>query len=503
MSEETTPRTPAGDSGEDEPQSEPRGRLPLGTPRQFGRYETWRLLGSGTFGRVYLARDPLVGRFVAIKAPKDPLPPEEHRAFLREARVIAGIHHENVCPVYDVGFQDDCELPFIVLRYVTGGTLADLIARDPPPPTQALRFAQQVASGLAEAHARGIFHRDLKPANVLYDDKAGKALIADFGLARWLESPVASSGGAKGTPAFMAPEQWAPRGPFGDISERTDVYSLGVMLFHMLTGARPFDGTQHELMFHHCNTAPRRPTEVRPGLDPRLDALCLKALAKQPSDRFRSAREFAEAIAECLRAPAPRPDHWRITVPGTWWSRPAGDPLAQWKAVADTPAEVTVRPGEVYQLGVDPDAPDDALDGLAALESLTALEMLFLCACENVTDAGLASLQSLPNLRTLVLNNCDRITDLGLYLLKPLTSLQSLDLGSCPRLTDGGLLHLQRLINLRALRLWGCRQITDAGLAHLHSLRDLRELHLQSCDQITDAGVAALQVALPNCRVHR
>ena len=303
MNDETTPRPPRGNSIERDPHPGPCGLLPPDAPTRFGRYETLRVLGSGSSGRVFLAHDPLIGRHVAIKAPSWPLPPDAHRAFLREARVIAGLHHPNVCPVYDVGVQEEYALPFIVMRYVGGGTLNDLIARDPPP-VQALRFAEQIANGLEEAHAHGVFHRDLKPANVLYDEESGKLLLADFGLARWLESSTTATGRVSGTPAYMAPEQWRPGGPFGDTSARTDVYSLGVVLFQLLTGARPFTGTEFELMTHHCQTPPPRPSEVRPGLDARLDGLCLKALAKQPRDRYGSAKEFAEAVADYLR-PAP------------------------------------------------------------------------------------------------------------------------------------------------------------------------------------------------------
>ena len=308
MNDETTPRPPSGNSIERAPDAEASGLLPPDAPARFGRYETLRVLGTGSSGRVYLAHDPLMGRQVAVKAPTFPLPPAAHRAFLREARVIADIHHPNVCPVYDVGVQDECALPFIVMRYVGGGTLNDLIARDPTtPPARALRLAGQIAGGLEEAHAHGIFHRDLKPANVLYDDEGDRVLLADFGLARWLEGSTTAAGLVKGTPAYMAPEQWRPGGPFGDTSARTDVYSLGVLLFQLLTGVRPFSGTEFELMTHHCQTTPPRPSDVRPGLDARLDGLCLKALAKHPRDRHGSAKEFAEALAECSRPPAAAP----------------------------------------------------------------------------------------------------------------------------------------------------------------------------------------------------
>jgi tRNA A-37 threonylcarbamoyl transferase component Bud32 len=285
-----------------DPHAAHRRVLPLGTPRTVGRYETLRLLGGGSFGRVYLAFDPEIERYVAVKMPI--LPPGSHREFLREARIVAQLHHPNICPVYDVGVQND--LPFIVMRYVDGGTLENVLAHGLLNSSKALRIAGQIARGLDAAHARGVFHRDLKPANVLYDEAASELLLTDFGVARWTEGATATTGGIKGTPAFMAPEQWGPGGMFGDISARTDVYSLGVLLFQLLTGAAVFPGTSPpEQMFAHCFTEPRRPSEVRPGLDPRLNDLVLKALAKKPAERHASAREFADAIAAYLRASSP------------------------------------------------------------------------------------------------------------------------------------------------------------------------------------------------------
>jgi serine/threonine protein kinase len=293
MSDETTPRP-------HDPHVAHRAPLPEGTPAHIGRYDVLRLLGGGTFGRVYLAFDPEIERYVAIKTPI--LPPDSHREFLREARIVAQLHHPNICPVYDVGVHGG--LPFIVMRYVSGGTLETVLERGLPPPTDALRITGQIAKGLNAAHARGVFHRDLKPANVLFDEEKREVLLADFGIARWTESGTVTTGGIKGSPAYMAPEQWGPGGQFGDISARTDVYSLGVVLFRLLTGAMLFAGNATEQMFHHCFTAPRRPSAVCPNLDTRLDELCLKALAKPPSDRYASMRKFADAIAGYLRSPA-------------------------------------------------------------------------------------------------------------------------------------------------------------------------------------------------------
>ncbi|HEY1189075.1 MAG TPA: bifunctional serine/threonine-protein kinase/formylglycine-generating enzyme family protein [Gemmata sp.] len=303
MSDETLPQPP-------DPHRAHRRPLPPGTPAHIGRYEVLRVLGGGTFGRVYLGFDPEIERYVAIKTPI--LPPDSRRAFLKEARVIADLHHENICPVYDVGTLND--LPFIVMRFIPGGTLDDRIT-SPLTVNEALKFVGQIARGLEAAHARGVIHRDLKPANILYDANSDQLLLTDFGIARWLESATATTGGVKGTPMYMAPEQWGPGGSFGDVSPRTDVYSLGVILSRLLTGAPPFAGNQYELMFHHCTTAARKPSEARSAISPRLDGVCLKALEKRSADRYESAKAFAAAIADYLRPAAVVPPP--VVVPPT------------------------------------------------------------------------------------------------------------------------------------------------------------------------------------------
>ncbi|MCI0705469.1 MAG: protein kinase, partial [Planctomycetia bacterium] len=298
------------------PQLSPETRKPAGTdsgvasnlprsasstPGRLGRFVVHRLLGEGAFARVYLGFDPELERQVAIKVPKaEELSPEFREVFIRENRLAAIIHHPNICPVYEVG--TDGGVPYIVMRMVPN-TLAGLLSKllTPMPPRNAVAIARKLALGLVAAHSQKVIHRDLKPANVLYDDVNREVLIADFGLARFVDQATAASNGVpKGTPAYMAPEQ--ARGRTDLIGPLSDVYSLGIILYEMLTGRVPFVGESvWEVMRDHCERMPAAPSSLRPGLDPRLDTLCLKALGKHPADRYRSAKEFATALGEYLR----------------------------------------------------------------------------------------------------------------------------------------------------------------------------------------------------------
>jgi hypothetical protein len=271
-----------------------------GMPKQIGRFEIRKVLGNGTFGRVLLGYDPMVRREVAIKHPFGAgLTPDMLAGFLKEAWATAEIHHANVCPIYEAGTEGN--LPYLVMKYVKGGSLADLLKRldAPMSPRHACAIAQKLALGLAAAHAKKVIHRDLKPANILYDEDTREVLIADFGLVQFADQ--ASSGGVKGTAAYMSPEQWSPNKPW-PVEARSDIYSLGIILFQLLTGKVPFSGTVYELMFQHCETPPPVPSSLSAEVDPQLDAIVLKAIAKTPAERFASAQAFAAALTEYLRA---------------------------------------------------------------------------------------------------------------------------------------------------------------------------------------------------------
>jgi hypothetical protein len=245
-------------------------------------------------GTVYKAWDQQLPRPVAVKVPRVDLWPENRtlalQRFLREARLSAGIRHPNVCPVYDVG--EHAGFPYVVMALIEGPSLADLAKRDRLEVARVVRLARQVAAALAVIHDHGIIHRDLKPGNILLDS-AGEPLVTDFGLARPVvdDEPLTRSGIAVGTPTYMAPEQ--ALGDASSIGAWTDIYSLGTILYRLLTGRLPSEGTVRGRDSKAC---PEAPSSQRLELDPALEMIVLKAIARQPEKRYRTARELVEAL---------------------------------------------------------------------------------------------------------------------------------------------------------------------------------------------------------------
>jgi serine/threonine-protein kinase len=264
-----------------------------------GRYELEELAGTGGMSSVYRARDMLLERHVALK-----LLHEYHGAdaesierFRREARAVAQLSHPNIVTVIDRG--EDGGRQYIVFEYVDGENLKELVAREGPLPVRrALELAIQVGEGLACAHEHGVVHRDVKPQNVLLNGD-GQAKVTDFGIARSLDVDrgMTQTGTVIGTSNYIAPEQASGRG----VDERTDIYSLGVVLFELLTGDVPFPGENFvAVAMRHVHEEPPSVLEVRPDVPLRVAHLVERALAKDPDERFPSMTEMVRELRACL-----------------------------------------------------------------------------------------------------------------------------------------------------------------------------------------------------------
>ena len=268
-------------------------------PEKFGRYQVLKELGRGAMGIVYLAEDTELARKVAIKMIS--LQGSEHERnahearFRQEARAAGGVSHPSIITIYDVGREGD--VAFIAMELVEGRELRELIAGGELTPSQAIELAALIADGLAYAHERGVIHRDIKPGNIMVL-KDGRVKVMDFGIARLQQPTVKTQTGVLlGSPQYMSPEQVAG----AEVDARADIFSLGVVLYEMVTGVKPFDAVDlSQVLFWVVNMPAKPPSERRPGLPAVVDYIVARALKKKPAERYATATELAADLRKCL-----------------------------------------------------------------------------------------------------------------------------------------------------------------------------------------------------------
>jgi len=267
-----------------------------------GKYRIVEEVGAGGMGVVYKAEDLKLKRAVALKFLPPHLmdAPELKERFLVEAQAAAALSHPNICTIYEVGESED--RPYIAMEYVEGETLRDRVRKGPLEPEEAVDIINQIAAGLGEAHGKGIIHRDVKSANIMVTAK-GRAKVMDFGLAKLRGgSSLTKSQTTLGTVAYMSPEQ--ARGE--ELDERTDIWSLGVALYEMLTGELPFKGDHDQTVIHSIlHKTPKPPSKVRPDLSSGLDGIVLKALVKNAGNRYQSMEDVRGDLAAVAHGLSP------------------------------------------------------------------------------------------------------------------------------------------------------------------------------------------------------
>ena len=268
-------------------------------PAQIGRYRIERLLGRGAMGRVLLAHDPVLDRSVAIKLLRDDLniQPEQHDTLLhrmrQEARASARVSHPNIVALHDMGEDPDLGL-CLVFEYAEGLTLKERLLKGPLGPEAAAKLAREVGDALTTAHSAGVLHRDIKPENIILTPTGAK--VADFGIARVPDSTLTRDGGLLGTPAYSAPECIAS----GKFSPLSDQFSLAATLYEAVSGQRAFPGEDAIAVATRITTDDPPGVAAYAGLDPHVDAVLSRGLAKIPGARFEDARAFGRALAEAL-----------------------------------------------------------------------------------------------------------------------------------------------------------------------------------------------------------
>ena len=296
--------------------------MTLSPGESVGPYRIIDQLGSGGMATVFKAYHPLLDRYVAIKVlhPAFKNDPQFFNRFKREARIVANLEHANIIPVYD--FNEHAGEPYLVMRFIEGDTLKAHMRGEPIPLPQVLTLMRPVCRALQYAHNQGVLHRDIKPSNIMITT-GGSVFLTDFGLARMVQAgeSTLSQDMMVGTPQYISPEQ--AQG-LSDLDGRTDIYSLGVVLYEMLTGRVPFSAdTPFATIHDHIYTPLPLPSDINPRIDPAIERLLLKTLAKEPVDRYLTAQALLDALETTLSKSVVEPV--ASSIPGEtksgvpWW----------------------------------------------------------------------------------------------------------------------------------------------------------------------------------------
>lgn len=283
-----------GSSGPNTPSDRGPSASEIEHPTYFGRYRVEKLLAVGGFGAVYRAWDDELNRPVAIKLVRsERISESAQKSFLDEARVVAGLNHPNIVPAFDLGRTERGDY-FFVSRFVDGADLNERIQRHAISQRHAIEIVAEIADALNHAHSQGLVHRDVKPANILIDSK-GRAYLADFGIALQEQAFLRDGKQFVGTPEYMSPEQL--RGESHRVDHRSDIYSLGLVLYRLLAGRGPFRYQSIEELIEKVSSGEvRTPRVFNAGIDVELERICMRALARKPNDRYTVALDFAEDL---------------------------------------------------------------------------------------------------------------------------------------------------------------------------------------------------------------
>ena len=468
---------------------------------------------------------------MAIKIPRSGRfdSPQQAARFLDEARKIAQLRHPGIVPVHDVGRDGDyC---YIVSEFIEGGDLAKRLTHGKLPWQDAVRLIEEVAEILQHAHANGFVHRDIKPANILLDAK-GSPYLADFGIAATGEELRQGGGNTAGTLAYMSPEQVGGR----QVDARTDIYSLGVVLFELLVGRRPFAAANPaELRRAILTDDPQFPESVE--LPPDLKRICLKALARKPTERYSSAGEFADELKVLCEPRQGRPLAvwsiggaaivlligagflWNNLFPWRHEDKSRQQPLQETKQQAQERRAVEQRlqkqkesvQKKVEEVQKNMEAAIGATpDGTVDLSGRTLTDADFQRLAGSIlmrelrladtptTDSQVAHLVACPLLETLDLSRT-QVGDAGMARIANLPCLRRLVLAGT-KVSDDGLKAL-RGPSLRRLDLSGTR-ITDHAVQYLRKMSRLEELRLTGT-KVSDEGVETLRQSLPRCKIEK